>query len=110
MTDMIALLERGQLDLRAYVGTVKDTHELIVRATDNEYFADTMAPLQGLSRRFWLAHVIDEGAEVKTGSALHIAILQAILARDPDAAERASLSLNDYLTEFTYATIQRSRS
>jgi len=107
MRAMIDLLEAGQFDLSAYMGTVKDTHELIVRATDNEYFADTMAPLQGLSRRFWLAHVADEMTDMRVGSRLHIAILRAILDRDADAGERASLALNDYLTQFAYATIQR---
>ena len=38
---------------------------------------------------------------------LYLAILRAVLARDPAAAEQASHSLNDYLVEFTYATIRR---
>lgn len=107
MRAMVDVLEAGQLDLASYMGTVRDTHDLIVRATDNEYFADTMAPLQGLSRRFWLAHVVDEAGDMRTGSQLHVAILKAILDRDPEAAERASLALNDYLTEFAYGTIRR---
>jgi DNA-binding GntR family transcriptional regulator len=107
MRAMVGVLTGGHLDLAAYMGTVRDTHDLIVRATDNEYFADTMAPLQGLSRRFWLAHVEDEEEDVRTGSNLHVAILKAILDRDSDAAERASLALNDYLTEFAYGTIRR---
>jgi DNA-binding GntR family transcriptional regulator len=40
----------------------KDTHELIVAGAANDYLADAMAPLQGLSRRFWFTHVVDHHA------------------------------------------------
>ncbi len=108
MAAMVDLLRDHDLDLRRYVVTVKDTHELIVRASGNEYLADAMAPLQGLSRRFWLTHVVDEVAEVKSGTLLHGAILSAILEGDADAAEEASHALNDYLVEFAYASIRRA--
>ncbi len=93
--------------LREYAETVKGTHDLIANGSHNEYLADAMAPLQGLSRRFWFSRVVDEQAEIKAGSQLHIAILQAILGRDADAAETASRELNDYLVDFTYAAVQR---
>ena len=95
------------LTLREYAETVKGTHDLIAGGSHNEYLADAMAPLQGLSRRFWFSRVVDEQAEIKAGSLLHIAILRAILDRDPEAAEVASHGLNDYLVDFTYATVQR---
>ena len=37
----------------------------------------------------------------------HAACCAAIQARDADAAERASLVLNDYLVEYAYGTIRR---
>lgn len=110
-TDMATMLERlvgGGFGLREYADTVKGTHELIVSGARNEYLADAIAPLQGLSRRFWFSHVVDEEAEIKAGASLHTVILRAILARDADAAEQASYELNDYLVDFSYAALNRT--
>jgi len=107
MRDMVELLGRDGFTLAEYAETVKGTHDLIVSGAHNEYLADAMAPLQGLSRRFWFGHVVNEATEIKTGAALHSAILRSILDRDPDAAEAASHELNDYLVEFAYATLRR---
>lgn len=108
MQSMIELLESTTFGLKDYAETVKGTHELIVNGAHNDYLADAMAPLQGLSRRFWFTHVVDEEAEIKTGAHLHVAILNAILAKDPDAAEASSHHLNDYLVEFSYHSLRRS--
>lgn len=107
MTVMLDRLVEGGFTLRTYADTVKGTHDLIVASAHNEYLADAMAPLQGLSRRFWLNHVVDEETEIKAGSSLHTAILRAILDRDEEAATAASYELNDYLVEFSYATLGR---
>lgn len=93
-------LQRGGYSIEDYAETIKRTHNLIASGARNEYLSDAMAPLQGLSRRFWLGYISDAQQEIATGSALHIAILQAILARDADSGECASLSLNNYLVEF----------
>jgi DNA-binding GntR family transcriptional regulator len=106
MEAMVDLLEADRLSLVEYAETVKDTHQMIVEASHNEYLADAMAPLQGLSRRFWLAHVRDEEHEMARGAQLHLAILGDVLARDADAAEKASHALNDYLVEFAYSTLR----
>ncbi|HET8599446.1 MAG TPA: GntR family transcriptional regulator [Segeticoccus sp.] len=110
MGHMLKRLAADRFSLRDYADTVKGTHELIVRGAHNEYLADAIAPLQGLSRRFWFNHVVDEETEIKAGSSLHTAILRAILDRDPDAAEAASHELNNYLVDFSYATLRRSTS
>lgn len=107
MDAMVRRLSGDPMPLAEYAETLKDTHQMIATAGHNEYLADAMAPLQGLSRRFWLAHVHDKPEEIGRGSAHNLAILGAILARDPTAAERASLTLNDYLVEFAYGTIHR---
>ncbi|HWC22844.1 MAG TPA: GntR family transcriptional regulator [Flexivirga sp.] len=109
MTAMVALLDKDAFTLEAYAETVKDTHDLIVEGAGNDYLADAIAPLQGLSRRFWLTHVVDRPAEIATGSGLHARILRAILERDADAAETASHALNDYLIDFSYATLRAAR-
>lgn len=107
MDAMVRRLSGDSMPLAEYAESLKDTHQMIATAGHNEYLADAMAPLQGLSRRFWLAHVHDKPDEIGRGSALNLAILSAILARDPNAAEQASLTLNDYLVEFAYGTIHR---
>lgn len=107
MQDMVDLLSGGGFTLHEYADTVKGTHDLIVRAAHNEYLADAMAPLQGLSRRFWFTHVVDEALEIKAGAQLHTAILRAILDRDPQGAEKVSHDLNDYLVEFSYTSLRR---
>jgi DNA-binding GntR family transcriptional regulator len=105
MEAMVERLEKGGFHLKGYAETVRGTHDLIVRGAHNEYLADAMAPLQGLSRRFWFTHITDVDTEIKAGANLHVAILKAILERDADAAEAATLELNDYLVEFSYATL-----
>nr|WP_281374015.1 FCD domain-containing protein [Allobranchiibius huperziae] len=106
MAAMVDQLTKETFTLEAYAETVKRTHELIVTGSGNDYLADSIAPLHGLSRRFWFTHVVDQQGEINTGSALHIRILRAILDRDSDAAETASLALNDYLVEFSHATLR----
>lgn len=65
-----------------------------------------MAPLQALSRRFWIMHVFDEDAEIKSGSRAIVTMLRAVLAGDADAAERAAVELNDSLVAFARATLE----
>ncbi|MBV1781302.1 GntR family transcriptional regulator [Paeniglutamicibacter sp. ABSL32-1] len=84
-------------ELQPYVAAVRETHQLLCEASHNEYLADAMTPLQGLSRRFWLAHVLDPGEEVSSGKALHLELLDFIVARDSEGASDASIRLNDYL-------------
>lgn len=108
MEAVLLRLSGEPLSLADYAEALKEIHRLVASAGGNEYLADAMAPLQGLSRRFWLAHLRDDAAtEIQRGSGHYLAILRAILARDPDAAEQASLALNDYLVEFAYAAIRR---
>lgn len=87
----------GLSDLQPYVAAVRETHGLLCEASHNEYLADAMTPLQGLSRRFWLAHVLDAAHEVQSGKALHLELLACIVARDSENASKASIRLNDYL-------------
>ena len=109
MCAMVKNIERDQYSLPEYMDTVKGTHSLIATGSHNLYLVDAMAPLQGLSRRFWLAHVTDAEAEIKTGSAHHLAILQAIIGRDAVAAQRMSEALNDYLVKFSFAVLGPER-
>jgi DNA-binding GntR family transcriptional regulator len=90
----------------AFGGQLKQVHKIIVEAAQNEYLQLSMAPLQGLSRRFWFANINDPDVELRRASALHRTTLLAVAAGDEEAAVTASLALNDYLTEFTYKTLR----
>lgn len=97
-------------DLFLYGDLLKQVHRIIVAAAQNEYLTSSMAPLQGLSRRFWFANIRDRRKELKAASQRHSASLRAICRGDEEAAAAASLSLNDYLTEFAYGTLRGADS
>ena len=97
-------------DLKAFGDYLKRAHRVTVRAAGNEYLLMAMAPLQGLSRRFWFGQLRDPAAELSLAAELHDNVLRPIGDADPDRASKASLALNDYLVEFAYATLKRPRS
>lgn len=98
-------LDAGGFDIDGYAATIARTHALIADAAHNEFLSSAMAPLQGLSRRFWLTHLRDEEAEIRAGSRLHRDVLQAILDRSARRAEEQSLALNDYLADHARRSI-----
>jgi DNA-binding GntR family transcriptional regulator len=84
---------------------LRSAHALVVDAAHNEFVEVAMAPLQGLSRRFWFGNLGDPREDLSKAARLHHDILAAISDGDADAAERASLALSDYLVAFTYGTL-----
>lgn len=88
-----------------YAELLKEIHVLLVKAADNEYLELAMAPLQGLSRRFWFAYK-DEGQDLIKASSLHAAVLRAVSHTDAEEAVAASHRLNDYLTDVAYRSIK----
>jgi DNA-binding GntR family transcriptional regulator len=94
-------------DYRAFGPLLKRSHRLIAAAARNPYLPVAMAPLQGLSRRFWFANLRDVAADLRDGADRHIAILLAIHAQDAERAAQASLALNDYLVEFAHRTLRQ---
>lgn len=105
MRSMIKLIDQSATSLEDYMDTVRGTHELIARASHNPYLVKAMAPLQALSRRFWLAHVRDVRREISTGAHIHVEILEGVIANNPLAAAKASEALNHYLVEFSQRTV-----
>ena len=106
--DEAPLLEelRGDVqDATAYAETLRQVHETVGRAAHNAYLVDAITAVQGLSRRFWFAHLRDASSEIARGSALYGQGIAAVLDGDREGAERALLALNDYLVEFTRATL-----
>jgi DNA-binding GntR family transcriptional regulator len=107
MIEVAGVLERFEGDdIRAFAPLLKRSHGLVAAAAHNSYLLLAMGPLQGLSRRFWFAHLRDVAAELRRGADRHCAILRAVLSEDADAAAAASLQLNDYLTEFAYGVLR----
>ncbi|RJX71043.1 GntR family transcriptional regulator [Vibrio sinensis] len=87
-----------------YASLLKDIHNVLVKAASNEYLQLAMAPLQGLSRRFWFAYKnID--SDLIEASSLHAAVLRAVSHTDAEEAVAASHRLNDYLTDVAYRSI-----
>lgn len=97
------------IDRRMSVGDfsifLRSAHALVVEATHNEFVEVAMAPLQGLSRRFWFGHLGNIAADLSQAAELHHNILAAIADGEADVAHAASIALSDYLLEFTYATL-----
>lgn len=110
MSDLAEELRRGGFDLVPYVDTLHRTHHLIAHSARNPYLADALAPLHGLSRRFWVANLTNTQHDITQGAAHHIAILEAITARNTDRAMRASLALNDHLVTHALRTLPATRS
>lgn len=94
-------------DIHAFAPLLKSSHGLVASAAHNAYLLLAMGPLQGLSRRFWFANLRDVAADLRRGADRHVAILRAVPTGDADAAAAASLQLNDYLIDFTYAVLHQ---
>ncbi|UCD68001.1 MAG: GntR family transcriptional regulator [Betaproteobacteria bacterium] len=91
-------------DYKSFLHLDRDLNELIAVAADNEYSAQMLQKIHGLSRRFWHKHYlqVDDLAEV---AGLHAAIAQAIADGDEEAAAAASVAHMDYIQSFTLSTL-----
>ncbi|WP_217645513.1 GntR family transcriptional regulator [Oceanisphaera psychrotolerans] len=87
-----------------FASLLKQSHSLLVKAANNEYLQLAMAPLQGLSRRFWFAYKND-ASDLAEASSLHATVLRAVSHTDAKAAVAASHRLNDYLTDMAYRSL-----
>ncbi|MCT2008320.1 Transcriptional regulator, GntR family [Micrococcus lylae] len=88
---------RAVSDLPAYVAAVGRSHELLRTIANNRYLSDSLVPLQGLSRRFWLATTKGLSGEVERGRAFYVPALEAVTRRDPVGARAGVLALHDFL-------------
>jgi DNA-binding GntR family transcriptional regulator len=106
MLELAQILEAFEGDdYRAFGPLLRRSHRLVADGAQNPFLPVAMAPLQGLSRRFWFANLRDIAADLRDGADKHIAILRAIQSQDAKAAAQASLALNDYLVEFAHRTL-----
>lgn len=105
--ELLAQLNTDDLALDGYVECVGKVHDLVAQMSGNEYLQDALAPLQGLSRRFWLAFVDDDVAEISTWADDVRHMLTGVLSGDGDAAVGASERLNLRLVEFARAAADK---
>src|SRR4051812_949632 len=77
-------------DIAAFGPLLARSHRLVTEAARNDYLLIAMAPVQGLSRRFWFANLHDVEAGLRAGADLHVAILTALGAADARPAGAAS--------------------
>lgn len=109
--EMLLLAEQMELcakknEEREFASLLKQIHVLLVKAAANEYLQLAMAPLQGLSRRFWFAFKNDT-SDLLEAASYHAAILRAVSHTDAEEAVEASHRLNNYLTDMAYSTIKK---
>jgi len=106
LTEQLELCAKNNDDIN-YSILLKQIHVVLVQAADNEYLQLAMAPLQGLSRRFWFANK-DNSSDLLTAASFHISILRAVCHTDIEEALSASHKLNDYLTDMTYRSLRKN--
>jgi DNA-binding GntR family transcriptional regulator len=82
-------------DIEAFLDADKAFDVVLGEACANPYAARLAAPLQTHSRRFWYRLRRESG--LQSAVSHHLAIIEAIIQRDPDAAEAAAERLIGHL-------------
>jgi len=91
-------------DYMAFLHLDRDLNELIAVAADNEYTAQMLRQIHGLSRRFWHKHYLQVDDLPKVAR-LHAAIAKAIADGDEGTAVASSAAHMDYIQSFTLSTL-----
>jgi DNA-binding GntR family transcriptional regulator len=89
----------------AFMRTDLEFNQLCSSASHNEFAANAMSLMHGLSRRFWYLHHA-HAADMPRTAKLHAAIARAIATADEDRAGAASDKLLDLIEKFTFDTLQ----
>lgn len=90
---MLAATKSGDVD--AFLNADKAFDIVLGQAAANPYAARLAAPLQTHSRRFWFR--MQRPDSLKLAVERHVALIEAIIARDEDKAEQAAEELIDHL-------------
>ena len=96
-------------DGEAFLALDREFNQSLLAAARNEYLAQALRLMQGLSRRFWFAHYRTV-ADLPETARLHANIARAIAGRDEEAARNALNELLDNVEAFTRATLDADRS
>ncbi len=100
---MTAAAQAG--DYLGFLHLDSEFNVLQVTAAGNEFSANMLRQLHGLSRRFWHSYYLHE-EDLPVVAELHAAISRSIAAADELAAVEACLSLMDYIEAFTRAALE----
>lgn len=91
-------------DVREFLRQDAQLNVWLGRSARNSVAVGIAGPLHSVSRRFWFYH-LDEGGMFTATADLHLGIIRAIAAGDPEKAADASDRLIDHLVEFTRQTL-----
>lgn len=96
-------------DLHAFMRQDAELNLWLGRCARNSIAVGIAGPLHSVSRRFWVYHLGEgDGGMFAVTAGLHLDIIRAIAAGDPDKAAEASDRLIDHLVEFTRGTLPGS--
>ncbi|GJE09100.1 GntR family transcriptional regulator [Methylobacterium longum] len=95
----------GARDREAYFRLKRALHEALVGAAYNPTLTGTMAALHAQSRRFWYTY--EPTASFLDCARIHLGIVAAIAARDPEAAVTGIGTLFDFLDQMTRKALDR---
>lgn len=100
-----AITKHDRIEVDDFAVFLREAHELTVASAHNEFLRAAMAPLHGLSRRFWFSHLATPKGEIAHAASLHAAVLLSIADQDQVRAFEASTALIDYLVAFAFDTL-----
>ena len=101
----IRLRDTPNCDRPAFMAVLWDVHRAIATASQNEFIHTALRTTQGLSRRYW-GHFAD-AKDQELAKAIYLALLEAMLAKDADAALGESQNLIRHLRELTLGSMQK---
>ena len=93
-------------DVRAYLRTVFVANQYIADCARNPFVASAIAPLFGLSRRFYCMYH-DELANLSDVSRLHADRARAVAMGDADLSAKAAIALMENIENFTRMVFMR---
>lgn len=91
-------------DVREFLRHDAELNVWLGRAARNSIATGIAGPLHAVSRRFWFYHLGQDGIFEQTAR-LHLEIIRAIAAGEPDKAAAASDRLIEHLVQFTTGTL-----
>lgn len=91
-------------DVREFLRQDAELNVWLGRAARNSVARGIAGPLHSVSRRFWFYHLPEVGMFAETAG-LHLGVMRAIAAGDPEQAADASDRLIDHLVQFTTQTL-----
>lgn len=91
-------------DVREFLRQDAELNVWLGRSARNSVARGIAGPLHSVSRRFWFYHLPEVGMFAATAG-LHLGVMHAIAAGDPEKAADASDRLIDHLVQFTTQTL-----